>query len=274
MDVGVSTVRAYWWKMTEAAAARAGYGSNWRPSLNNFGDELSRPLLERLLAREALRVKPAEADVVSIGSLLTHLPARGWTGIIVGSGLLSSRQAVDISEARVLALRGTLTARRVRPRGDFALGDPGLLAPLLVDGVEQTHELGVVPHWTDRSLGARFKEGHVIDALVDDPVRVVREIASCRHIVSSSLHGVIVADAFGIPCQPEPFDEMRRQGGDFKFRDYSSALGVRFKFRVMREVPRARVERAQSEILEAFRQLATFIKDGSASTAGSADRYA
>jgi len=52
---------------------------------------------------------------------------------------------------------------------------------------------------------------------------VVRQIASCAAITSSSLHGLVLADSFGIPAswfglEPELW------GGSFKFQDYESVV--------------------------------------------------
>jgi len=51
----------------------------------------------------------------------------------------------------------------------------------------------------------------------------VREIGACAAILTTSLHGLITADSFGIPAlwtilQPE------LSGGDFKFLDYESVV--------------------------------------------------
>jgi pyruvyltransferase len=245
---------AYWWRLTARAAERVGLSSQFSGVGNNFGDELARPVLEQFIGDELEWARPRDAEIVAIGSILTHLPT-DWGGTILGSGVLNSKRKLDLTQARVLALRGALTARRVRTNGDFALGDPGLLAPLLVEPVETKYEVGLLPHWSDRSLEAKFYKPtvRVIRPIAIDPLQVVREIAACESLICSSLHGVIVADAFGIPCRPERFGRMRHEGGDFKFRDYASALGVRATFGRMREVPRARVEQRQAELLDAFR---------------------
>ena len=56
------------------------------------------------------------------------------------------------------------------------------------------------------------------------PFDVVRDISTCEAIVSSSLHGLIVADALEIPNVRVSFHG-RLKGGDFKFEDYASGVG-------------------------------------------------
>src|ERR1041384_4874651 len=108
----LSEVKAYWWQ-----------------GVPNFGDALSPFLLERF-AHASVQFAPArEAEVASIGSILEHLPET-YTGYVLGSGKLREGSTVHLPDATILALRGPLSARGIK--GDYALGDPGLLADELV----------------------------------------------------------------------------------------------------------------------------------------------
>ena len=53
----------------------------------------------------------------------------------------------------------------------------------------------------------------------------VRQLADYRAIVSTSLHGCIFAHSFGIPVAPFVLTD-GVFGGDFKFQDHYSALGI------------------------------------------------
>src|SRR5581483_6811440 len=121
--------------------------------------------------------------------------------------------------ARVVALRGKLTADSVKGlKGPVVLGDPGLLMPDFVEQPLAKYELGVLPHWSDHELAGRFSYGQILDVR-DPPEKVAQEISRCKRLISSSLHGLIVADAFGIPRQAEFFPNAHNKGGDFKYRD-------------------------------------------------------
>jgi pyruvyltransferase len=52
----------------------------------------------------------------------------------------------------------------------------------------------------------------------------VRAVKSCEVLVSSSLHGLICADAYGVP---NAWIQLSDQviGGDFKFQDYRLSIG-------------------------------------------------
>lgn len=108
------------------------------------------------------------------------------------------------------------------------LGDPGLLASYLIDKdkIEKKYKLGIIPHYVDKAHEAldkqlkNVKNSKVID-VQNNPYSVLQEIAECEVIVSSSLHGLIVADSLGIPNQWCVFSD-KLKGGEFKFRDYYS----------------------------------------------------
>jgi hypothetical protein len=109
------------------------------------------------------------------------------------------------------------------------LGDPGLLArQLLRETPQQRYKLGVVLHYADQQV-ANFQQlaaNHPAEVRLIDvrrsPGEVIQEIASCEGIVSSSLHGLIVADALQIPSAWKSANEVLGQG--FKFADHAAIV--------------------------------------------------
>lgn len=225
----------------------------WNAGPPNFGDRLTGFLMMKL------GVSPhwapaADADVTIVGSILEHLP-EGWTGTVCGAGLLRPESRVNLSSAKVVALRGKLTAARVTgKKGNPVLGDPGLLVSKFVNPPPAKYDLGIVPHWSDTELAKRFPQGKLIDVRAH-PELVVQQIASCKRIISSSLHGLVVADAFGIPRQAERFERAAKEGGDFKFRDYASVFDGDPHFGEMWTAPFREVERIQEALLAVLTEL-------------------
>ena len=224
----------------------------WYRGRSNFGDALTEFLLANLGVTPQ-ECEPAEAELVIVGSILQHLPD-GWAGTVCGAGLMHGDSRIDLSNADVLALRGTLTAARVTcspGRRPIVFGDPGLLVSRFVTQPTAKYDLGIVPHWSDTRLRERYPHGRLID-VNQPPAQVVSEIASCERVISSSLHGVVVADAFGVPRQAELFPQACIDGGDFKFRDYGSALGETPRFGEMWRAPSDKVEHIQDGLWAAL----------------------
>lgn len=226
-------MKAYWWR-----------------AIKNFGDELTSEILKFLGVDQGWS-PPEKADLVVTGSILEHLPV-GWTGTVCGAGKLFPDSDVDLSNANVLAVRGKLTRDSVRGvDGTVVLGDPGLLIPRWVRQVTAKHELGIIPHWSDKELYNRFRYGTLIDP-TRPAVEVVTQLAQCKRIISSSLHGLIVADAYGIPRQAELFPQAEREGGDWKFRDYASVYDEHPHFGEMWTAPFEKVHRIQDDLFKAL----------------------
>lgn len=206
------------------------------PAQRNFGDFLS-PLLVEMLSGKAVRYAPVhKADMMAIGSILPReRKARrfGWPRRLHVWGTGTDAEDRHFSGRHYYhALRGQKSLEQVeglhvRP----ALGDPGLLAAAWWEGrghVTKRYRIGLIPHYVDQQhpllqQAACLPGVQLIDVFW--PVaEVLRAIQACDFVLSSSLHGLIVADAFGVPNR-----RLRLSGGlisDFKFIDYYSAFGL------------------------------------------------
>ncbi len=239
--------RAFWWQ-----------GSDSLGHVVNLGDALN-PLLLTHYGIDATWSPIADAIIVACGSVLDQLQRSGFTGTIAGAGQLQESTTTDLTDATVLGLRGFLTKERVRCNGFPIIGDPGLLAPQLAAASPGTINIGVIPHWTDTELWERGRcEGAVLIDVRDDPLDVIAQIGSCNRIVSSALHGIIIADAFGIPRRAEPFLSMRTnkwEGGGFKWADYGSSIGQPVEFSQWQQAPTRRITQMQSDLTAMFQQV-------------------
>ena len=180
----------------------------------------------RCRAGESAKAAGTRSEV-SEGSVAT--PGRSLH--VWGTGSL--RQEDRLSGLhRLHALRGRLTlARCERVETPPRLGDPGLLAGLLLDGpVEKRHAVGVIPHLADRehtevvSFVSRTANARLL-ALTSPVGDLLAAVASCERILSSGLHGLVFADAFGIPNRWFTASGALT-GGRHKFDDYYSAFDL------------------------------------------------
>jgi pyruvyltransferase len=191
----------------------------WSEGVRNFGDELGPVLLERL-GYPIERVDDiGEAGILTCGSLLEHAEREAAPGTIVwGSGLMRGGHA-DLSHLDVRAVRGPLTVRAAGLDPTTPVGDPAVLVPELWTKPRTVRGLGVVRHYIDK------REYSWADAVIDadQPVdEVIEFIGSCRAVASSSLHGLIIAHAWGLDTLRLPHPEVA--GADFKWLDWLTSI--------------------------------------------------
>ncbi len=222
----------------------------------NFGDLLGPLLLKRFSGVSSEWSAFKDANIVTVGSVLQLMPGN-WHGTVAGAGKLREDSPFAYGpQTQILALRGPLTARGIP--GSFALGDPGLLAPeLLAQLPAKEHALGILPHWSDKALASR-PEFLRYDPLIirpdEDPLEVIRKIGSCRKLVTSSLHGAIVADAFCIPRRVEGM-WLTKIDSWFKWRDYHASVKMQFEPGVTATPKRQHVEDLTYGVWDVFREL-------------------
>jgi len=221
-------IRLYWWQ-----------GSR-RGAIANFGDAISPMLVRMVTGRDVIHSPPRMAQLAGVGSLLGHVLDARWKRLlspgpariaIWGTGSIARADLHSAGWLRCGAVRGPLTRDALGLPASTPLGDPGILVSRLVDAiVPKTHRWGIVPHYMDMGLPAvaglsQANPGALVIDLTDpDPVMTARRIASCEFIISSSLHGLIAADAFGIPNMVAAWSD-QVEGGAWKFNDYASGMG-------------------------------------------------
>lgn len=204
-------IRAFWWDRHA-----------------NFGDALN-PILLQHFGYEVEQAPADEADVCCVGSVL-ELVGPEFSGAIVGSGFVADGPPMPFPYARILALRGPLSAARAGVMPDV-LADPGLLCASLVPPRAAHVRIGVVPHFKDKALHAVLAlaerdDVKVIDVQAD-ALSVLAEIAECEIVLSSSLHGLIAADVYGAASGWLKLSDFVI-GEGFKFRDYGMSIGAEF----------------------------------------------
>lgn len=206
----------------------------------NFGDDLA-PFLVRQITGRDVEFKPLhQCELLAVGSNLQAMGKRKWalrqafrnlrnaTPLTVwGAGILKPMTLKD-KGLNILALRGTSTQKCFPNLAPMPLGDPGLIVRHYFEKAKSTGKIGIIPHYVEKNSVlaqelAKDARYEVIDVEQTAEV-VVSEIAQCDWILSSSLHGLIVADALEIPNKHISFGETLA-GGDFKFWDYASAIG-------------------------------------------------
>ena len=197
----------------------------WHIGRPNFGDDINPTFMQKLTGRSIrFSANRDEQHFLAAGSILECATT---DSIVVGSGYLKPDSGPLPSQTAVLSLRGELSLQRSQAQGEILLGDPLVLLDLLYKAPsKKKYQVGFVPHiLNSKQMQAKYgSQTHVI-CPSQDPWHVIAEIASCERVVSQSLHGLIVADALGIPnLWVAPSNNML--GGRFKFDDYFSTLDM------------------------------------------------
>lgn len=218
----------------------------WWAKKTNFGDLIGPWLVEMMTGRPTTNIRhQAEKDgitgLATAGSLIHSLDRPGLE--IWGSGSICTLKAdhirtlADREPARIHAVRGWKTFKELNKLGWAAprvFGDPASLLPRVYAPKRRDEVKGkvaLVPHYMHKPLFAGLADEtfHTVE-VQDQPDAVVDQIASARAVLSTSLHGVIVAQAYGVPWVWLRIRDAALLGGDFKFEDYFTTIdrdGVR-----------------------------------------------
>jgi len=178
----------------------------WRktPYPGNFDDVLNPWLVEWVTGRPPVFGRRNDS-LLAAGSFIAFAAGKST---VWGAGVPRRGGALS-SDARYLAVRGPITREKVLAAGGTCpevYGDPALLLPRFVPAHPgpKKHEVGFIRHVTQDNLElslegvADIRLSGVGEAFLHS---LVDEITSCERIISTSLHGMIVAHAYGIPAR-------------------------------------------------------------------------
>ncbi len=196
-----------------------------KPKPGNFGDILT-PLILKSYGYSVEHAVLEQADYVMVGSIAKiTLPQH----TVLGSGIMTANPKL-CSESTWIWARGPRTRRAVLANSGYCpeiYGDPAMLLPRVIKpAAEKKYSVGITPHYVDyEQVKELYPNYKVINLLNDDPTEVVEEITACERIISSSLHGIIAAHAYGIPAAWVKFSD-RLSGDDTKFHDHYESVGI------------------------------------------------
>lgn len=202
-------MKFWWWKANS--------------TYENYGDSLTPRFLDYFGIKYSF--SDVDFEAISIGSIAKV--AKPGT-IVLGSGVIHSRDEV-CPTARWLFVRGPLTRKKIIDSGGECpeiYGDPAMMLPLICDESKKQVDVGLVPHFSQYEyVKENYPDYFIIDLRTNDPIETTKEITSCRRIISSSLHGIICAHAYGIPAAWVDFCKGIK-GDGIKFNDHFKSLGI------------------------------------------------
>lgn len=208
---------------------------------NNFGDALNPWLFNKITGKSpenANKIINFSNKIVysSIGSILDNNNSENL--IVWGSGFKKNNSVFKEIPLEIRAVRGPLSRNNILKQGlecPEIYGDPALLLPKFYKAnVDKVYKLGIIAHYIDKenmnykSLISKLNDDVLLIDIQNPIEQVINEINMCEKIASSSLHGIIVADAYGIPSIQLKFSD-NIVGGDFKFKDYMLSVNREYR---------------------------------------------
>lgn len=203
----------------------------------NLGDTLALPIIEFFLSKKGIKIdkevsKKKHLFTVGSGGLRSFQDTTIWGTGIMYDGLkgfwFEKYWDANHRHLDIRAVRGPLTREVFMKLGHNCpevYGDPGILMPLIYQpkNVEKTHDYMVIPQYTSENEVRKYIPGDMIISMnTNDYKSVIDRIVSCKKVYSSSLHGIILAESYGVPAV---FFRGIHPIIDFKYKDYYASTG-------------------------------------------------
>ncbi len=210
------------------------------PESTNFGDAINIFMVEYLSEKSVLNANYLNKEKLKtftiysvIGSIITVIEKGS---VIWGSGLIIDEEDRDLGPFDVRAVRGPKTRNALLKRNvdcPEVYGDPALLLPYIYNpNVTPQYKFGIIPHYVDKKSGWIEKVSKMSDVLIIDIEtgneyeKIIKQLLMCEQIISSSLHGIIIAYAYKIPFRHVKFSD-KIMGGNFKFDDFMLSVNLK-----------------------------------------------
>lgn len=204
----------------------------WFNGKVNFGDSINLYIIKNLSKKKPIWIYPKywlSDNYLCIGSILQEASRNS---LVWGSGFISDNISQVKKPKKIYAVRGPKTRQKLLDLGidcPKVYGDPALLLPKIYSPkIEKKYKLGIIPHYVDKGHSwlkclEDEKDIKLLDIQEHDPLKFIDDLLSCKNIASSSLHGLIVSDAYGIPSIWIKLSN-NIVGDDFKFYDYFESV--------------------------------------------------
>ena len=205
---------------------------NYWDESKNLGDTLTPVIVNYVLSLKNMDLHKKvdnRKHLYAVGSVLT---AGIQDTTVWGSGVLNSKLSYRLRRRKldVRAVRGPLTRAVLEDYGyevPEIYGDPAILMPDIFNPQvnEKKFDYGVILHkdFVLSELDKEFLNKNnvtIIDIKTADYELFVRELKECKQVISSSLHGIILSEVYGVPAVL-----LKPQVDFFKYYDYYFGTG-------------------------------------------------
>lgn len=183
----------------------------WWNGRDNVGDYMSNVVYNWMTRDIECFPKKKGIHLMTIGSLIG---GGNFDSIIWGSGILNLDLVKKVYNKSwlikydVRAVRGPLTKEVLVNAGyncdNIAMGDPAILMPLIYKGRnlinEKKYKYCVINHYVNENKKYEIPNSICVSAGTIDYKKFIDTILESEMVISSSLHGIILAEAYGVPA--------------------------------------------------------------------------
>lgn len=209
---------------------------HYRPKVPNFGDDLNAILWPALVPSLLGALSQEAGDdpaFVGIGTIVGIDPGDAQCLHVFSSGVgYTSMDAWTGRSVEYHCVRGPFSARVLGLPDSASLTDGAILTPLMSEFhlSASTARAGtiVIPHFETVAFpgwpaAAKMAGFDLVDPR-KPPAVVISRIAQAKLVLTESLHGAILADAFGVPWRPFA---VSRNFSKAKWADWAGSLNLR-----------------------------------------------
>lgn len=194
---------------------------------NNFGDMLV-PIIVKWISGKEVKYVPQRTTkkLLVIGSEMANPRTLQEDDIVWGYGANRNKIIRPPKNVQFLAVRGKKTRNLIEADVPEIYCDPALLmSKIYQPKVIKKYKIGIVPHYVDKEFFKNIIDPSILIINVQDNVyKIINEINSCEIIISTSMHGCIVAESYGLPTVWLKVGN-KIDGLEFKWNDYLTSTG-------------------------------------------------
>lgn len=215
------------------------YQHDKRIKHENWGDDINYYFLREIIKspvvlfnRTSLAFRLKLRNYLVIGSSIDMLCSQNTE--VWGAGIIDGSKPLKVKPKKVYAVRGPLSQAKLLAEGvncPEIYGDPALLIPLYYQPKKQKrYKYGIISHVSNQAVVETLLfNGKPICECKDIQIihlgqyahwhDIIDRVCECEIILSSSLHGLIIAEAYHVPNVWIEFGNPLI-GGHFKFHDF------------------------------------------------------
>ncbi|MDR7210676.1 polysaccharide pyruvyl transferase family protein [Flavobacterium piscis] len=222
--------------------------------VDNVGDLLSLVVVDFIKKRNGLIDKPLNKTVrlFAIGSIMDLASS---DMVVWGSGLRNNNSSPPKVNFDIRAVRGPKTRNKLLNNGFSCpeiFGDPALLLPLFYNpDIEKKNDYIIIPHYSKELRVPQKYKNHMVSTITSDWKGFVDEILASNYVITGSLHGLIIAEAYGIPAVLLSSDI---DNDLFKYEDYYHSTN-RINFKVGNSLEEVLSNRIYNTPIENLKEL-------------------